>query len=280
MDNFIKKILYLGPRGSYTQIAMESFKEKLGGPLKLAKSEDISSITRVIQQLDTEEGTIAVLPIENSIEGIVRETIDKLITTKSGVKIQAELTIPICHCLISKGKKEDIENIVSMPQALSQCQTYIADNFKKNINIVSANSTSAATSMLDGKDETWASIANEFCAQLYGKKVLEKNINDVKDNKTRFVLLSKEDLNIESPERTSLAFSCKNESGSLLQVLEIFYKHKLNMIYIESRPSKKVFGEYIFFVDIDRGIDEISHMLYEIQEKCEFYRLLGSYREI
>ena len=280
MDNFIKKILYLGPRGSYTQIAMESFKEKLGGPLKLAKSEDISSITRVIQQLDTEEGTIAVLPIENSIEGIVRETIDKLITTKSGVKIQAELTIPICHCLISKGKKEDNENIVSMPQALSQCQTYIADNFKKNINIVSANSTSAATSMLDGKDETWASIANEFCAQLYGKKVLEKNINDVKDNKTRFVLLSKEDLNIESPERTSLAFSCKNESGSLLQVLEIFYKHKLNMIYIESRPSKKVFGEYIFFVDIDRGIDEISHMLYEIQEKCEFYRLLGSYREI
>ena len=207
----------MGPRGSYTQIAMESFKEKLGGPLKLAKSEDISSITRVIQQLDTEEGTIAVLPIENSIEGIVRETIDKLITTKSGVKIQAELTIPICHCLISKGKKEDIENIVSMPQALSQCQTYIADNFKKNINIVSANSTSAATSMLDGKDETWASIANEFCAQLYGKKVLEKNINDVKDNKTRFVLLSKEDLNIESPERTSLAFSCKNESGSLLR---------------------------------------------------------------
>lgn len=280
MDNSIKKILYLGPRGSYTQIAMETFKEKLGGSLKTAKSEDISSITRVIQQLDVEEGTVAVLPIENSIEGIVRETIDKLITTKSDVRIQAELTIPICHCLISKGKKEDIENIVSMPQALSQCQTYIADNFKKNINIVSANSTSAATSILDGKDETWASIANEFCAQLYNKKILEKNINDVKDNKTRFILLSKEDLDIEKPERTSLAFSCKNESGSLLQVLEIFYKHKLNMIYIESRPSKKVFGEYIFFVDIDRGKDEISHTLYEIQEKCEFYRLLGSYREI
>ena len=278
MDNSIKKILYLGTRGSYTQIAMETFKEKLG--LFSTKAEDISSITRVIQQLDNEEDTIAVLPIENSIEGIVRETIDKLITTKSGVKIQAELTIPICHCLISKGTKENIENIVSMPQALSQCQTYIADNFKKNINIVSANSTSAATSMLDGKDETWASIANEFCANLYGKRVLEKNINDVKDNKTRFILLSKEDLNIEKPERTSLAFSCKNESGSLLHVLEIFYKHKLNMIYIESRPSKKVFGEYIFFVDIDRGIDEISHMLYEIQERCEFYRLLGSYREI
>lgn len=278
MNNSIKKILYLGPRGSYTQIAMETFKEKLG--LKNIKSEDISSITRVIQQLDTEIGTMAVLPVENSIEGIVRETIDKLITTKNGAKIQAELTIPICHCLISKGKKEDIENIVSMPQALSQCQTYIADNFKKNINIVSANSTSAATSMLDGKDETWASIANEFCANLYGKNVLEKNINDVKDNKTRFILLSKEDLEIENPERTSIAFSCKNESGSLLKVLEIFHRHNLNMIYIESRPSKKVFGEYIFFVDIDKGINEISHMLYEIQEKCEFYRLLGSYREI
>ncbi len=277
MDNFIKKILYLGPSGSYSQIAMETFKEKLG--LKL-RAEDISTITKVIQQIDREENAIAVLPIENSIEGIVRETIDKLITTDENLKIRAELTIPISHCLISKGKKEDIENIVSMPQALSQCQTYIANNFRKNINVVSASSTSAATSMLDGKDETWASIANEFCAKLYDKKILDRNINDVKDNKTRFILLSKEDLKIVKPQRTSIAFSCKNESGSLLKVLDIFYKHNLNMIYLESRPSKKVFGEYIFFADIDKGYDEIGHTLEDIRKKCEFYRLLGSYGEV
>ncbi len=277
MNNSIKKILYLGPRGSYSQIAMETFKQKLG--LKI-KTEDISSITRVLQELDSKDDAIAVLPVENSIEGIVRETIDKLITTKDDVQITAELTIPISHCLISKGKMEDIENIISHPQALSQCQTYIADNFKKNINIVSANSTSAAASMLDGKDESWASIANEFCAKLYGKKVLDKDINDVKDNKTRFILLSKKNLNIVKPVRTSVAFSCKNESGSLLKVLEVFYKHNLNMIYLESRPSKKVFGEYIFFADIDRGYDEISHTLNDIKEKCEFYRLLGSYGEV
>ncbi len=277
MDNFIKKILYLGPSGSYSQIAMETFKENLG--LKL-RAEDISTITKVIQQIDREENAIAVLPIENSIEGIVRETIDKLITTDENLKIRAELTIPISHCLISKGKKEDIENIVSMPQALSQCQTYIANNFRKNINVVSASSTSAATSMLDGKDETWASIANEFCAKLYDKKILDRNINDVKDNKTRFILLSKEDLKIVKPQRTSIAFSCKNESGSLLKVLEIFYKHNLNMIYLESRPSKKVFGEYIFFADIDKGYDEIGHTLEDIRKKCEFYRLLGSYGEV
>lgn len=277
MNNSIKKILYLGPRGSYSQIAMESFKEKL--KLK-TKADDISSITRVLQELDNTDDVIAVLPVENSIEGIVRETIDKLITTDTDIKIQAELTIPISHCLISKGNMEDIENIVSMPQALSQCQTYIANHFKKNINIVSANSTSAATSMLDGKDETWASIANEFCAKLYDKKVLDKDINDVKDNKTRFILLSKKPLDIVKPNRTSIAFSTKNESGSLLKVLEIFYKHNLNMIYLESRPSKKVFGEYIFFADIDRGFDEIGHTLSDIQEKCEFYRLLGSYGEV
>ena len=106
MDNSIKKILYLGPSGSYSQIAMETFKQKAG---LNAKSEDITTITGVIQQIDKEDNTIAVLPIENSIEGIVRETIDKLITTKDEVKIQAELTIPICHCLISKGKIEDIQ---------------------------------------------------------------------------------------------------------------------------------------------------------------------------
>ena len=277
MNNSIKKILYLGPRGSYSQIAMETFKEKLG--LK-SRAEDISSITRVIGQLDCEDDVVAVLPVENSIEGIVRETIDKLITTSEDVKIQAELTIPISHCLISKGNMEDIENIVSMPQALSQCQTYIANNFKKNVNIVSANSTSAATSMLDGKDETWGSIENEFWAKHYDKKVLDRDINDVKDNKTRFILLSKKDLNIIKPNRTSIAFSTKNESGSLLKVLEVFYKHNLNMIYLESRPSKKVFGEYIFFADIDKGYDEIGHTLSDIKNKCEFYRLLGSYGEV
>ena len=107
MDNFIKKILYLGPSGSYSQIAMEAFKERLG--IKL-KAEDVSSITRIIQQMDKENDIIAVLPVENSIEGIVRETIDKLITTDTDIKIQAELTIPISHCLISKGNMEDIEN--------------------------------------------------------------------------------------------------------------------------------------------------------------------------
>ena len=266
MNNSIKKILYLGPSGSYSQIAMETFKQKAG---LNAKSEDITTITGVIQQIDKEDNTIAVLPIENSIEGIVRETIDKLITTKDEVKIQAELTIPICHCLISKGKIEDIQNIVSMPQALSQCQTYIANNFKNNINVVSASSTSAATSMLDGKDETWASIANEFCANLYSKKVLDKNINDVKDNKTRFIVLSKIDLGLGEKVRTSIAFSTKNESGRLLKVLEVFYRHNLNMIYLESRPSKKVFGEYIFFADIDKGYDEIAHTLDDIKQKCE-----------
>ena len=277
MNNSIKKILYLGPSGSYSQIAMETFKQKAG---LNAKSEDITTITGVIQQIDKEDNTIAVLPIENSIEGIVRETIDKLITTKDEVKIQAELTIPICHCLISKGKIEDIQNIVSMPQALSQCQTYIANNFKNNINVVSASSTSAATSMLDGKDETWASIANEFCANLYSKKVLDKNINDVKDNKTRFIVLSKIDLGLGEKVRTSIAFSTKNESGRLLKVLEVFYRHNLNMIYLESRPSKKVYGEYIFFADIDKGYDEIAHTLDDIKQKCEYFRLLGSYGAI
>ena len=277
MNNSIKKILYLGPSGSYSQIAMETFKQKAG---LNAKSEDITTITGVIQQIDKEDNTIAVLPIENSIEGIVRETIDKLITTKDEVKIQAELTIPICQCLISKGKIEDIQNIVSMPQALSQCQTYIANNFKNNINVVSASSTSAATSMLDGKDETWASIANEFCANLYSKKVLDKNINDVKDNKTRFIVLSKIDLGLGEKVRTSIAFSTKNESGRLLKVLEVFYRHNLNMIYLESRPSKKVFGEYIFFADIDKGYDEIAHTLDDIKQKCEYFRLLGSYGAI
>lgn len=282
MNNSIKKIFYLGPTGSYSQIAMSDFKSLLETKTDaVVVPEDISSITRVLETLDSSRESAAVLPVENSIEGIVRETIDTLITTNKTIKIQAEHTVAIRHCLISKAKsKEQIENIVSHPQALAQCQNYIAHNFNKNVNIVSATSTSAAASILDGKNETWASIANEFCAELYGKKILDKNINDIKDNKTRFILLSRGDLKLVKPLRTSIAFSCKNESGSLLKILDVFYKHNLNLIYLESRPSKKIFGEYIFFADIDKGQDEIKEALKTVKEKCEFYRLLGSYGEI
>ena len=133
--------------------------------------------------------------------------------------------------------------------------------------------------MLD-KDETYAAIGSSAIGEELKLNVIDKNICDVKGNKTRFVLVSYENIELGNKTRTSIVFNTKNESGALLKVLEIFKKHNLNLVYLESRPSKKVFGEYNFFADIDKGIDEIKIPLCEIEKECNFYKFLGSYPSV
>ncbi len=275
MDNDSKKILYLGPEGSNSQLAAGVFENKLKINTEMIP---VSTITKAIEILDSEDdSTAAVLPIENSIEGIVRETIDNLIQTGADVFIQAEITVPICHCLIAKGKKEEIKTIVSITQAVAQCKKYIADNFPKDIGIILYSSTSGAAKYIKDKDNSFASISNELCAGLYGLNVIEKDINDVKDNKTRFILVAKKNLCKEKKSRTSISFTTENKPGALLKILEIFKNNNLNLIYLESRPSKKKFGEYIFYADIDKGFEDIKEVLEEVNKNCGYYRLLGSY---
>lgn len=265
----MKKLFFLGPRGTYSETAAN----KISSMIENCELIPVSTIAKVVDIVNQDDLSLAVLPIENSIEGIVRQTIDNLYLTD--VKIQLQLDIPIEHCLIAKGEKNQIKNIISHPQALAQCQKYITENFSKDINLINATSTAASVEQILDEDESFAAIASENAA--CGLKILEKNIGDIKDNKTRFVLLSKVDLNIASKTRTSIVFNTKNEPGALLKILEIFKKYDLNLCYLESRPSKKVFGEYNFFVDINKGIDEIRLALAEIKQECNYYKLIGSY---
>jgi len=274
MEEIIKSVIYLGPTGSYSQIAAEKFCAKFA---QGAQKDYFPTITKIVQEIDENEDLFAVLPIENSIEGVVRETVDALAAAKNNPQIVAQTVISIQHCLIGKGAKEEVRRIISHPQALSQCSGYIAANFGKNIEVISANSTSAAVSMLEGKGTSYASIANEFCAQLYDAGVIEKNINDIQENFTRFVLVGKKPLAGALKTRTSIAFSTKNEPGALLEILKIFQTNNLNLVYLESRPSKRILGEYVFFADIDRGEEEIRDALDEIRAASDFYKFFGSY---
>ena len=223
-----------------------------------------------------DEDNIAILPIENSIEGIVRPTIDALY--EQDVQIQAQKDINIEHCIFSfADKKEKIKYIISHPQALAQCSKYILNNFDNNIKLIESTSTAAALNELMNKTDEYAAIGSFEVGEKLGLNLIDKNISDIKDNKTRFVLISKNKISLEKNTRTSIVFNTKNESGALLSILEIFKKYNLNLIYIESRPSKKVFGEYNFFVDIDKGVDEIEAALEEVKKECNFYKFLGSY---
>ena len=268
----LKKIYFLGPKGTYSEYCAKRAIDILNEKFELV---EISTIPKIIEILNENPDAIGVLPIENSIEGVVRPTIDNLFLTD--VKILAEIDVKIEHCLISKGKKEDIKNILSHPQALAQCSKYITSNFDEKINLIETSSTARAGEKLQSRDETSAAIVSKLYAHGTNYNIIDENIGDTRDNITRFVIASKKELDLGKKKRTSIVFNTKNESGALLKILEIFKKHNLNLIYLESRPSKKVFGEYNFFADIDMGIDANDEVLAEIKEKCTFYKYLGSY---
>lgn len=271
----MKKIYFLGPWGTYSELGAKKIKQILNSDAELVP---ISTISKIVDIIDDSCDSFAVLPVENYIEGIVRPTIDALLAYDVEICLQIEVKIE--HCLFSKGKKNDIKHIISHPQALAQCSKYILDNFDEKIDLINASSTADAVEIVSKKDETYGAIAACDAGICRHLNLIDKNISDIKDNKTRFVLVSKSKISIGKNSRTSIAFSTKNRPGALLEVLEIFKKYNLNLVYLESRPSKKVFGEYNFFADIDKGIDEILPAIDEIKKTCDFYKFLGSYPSV
>lgn len=269
----MSKLYFLGPKGTYSETGAKKAFEILGKSYIL---EPVSTISKIVELVGNNDKDVGVLPFENSIEGIVRQTIDNIYI--SDVKIQAEIDVKIEHCFISKSKDlSTIKNIVSHPQALAQCQKYILKNFDEKINLVQSASTAQGANIINQKDESWGAIASSIIADDLNLNILDRNIGDIKENKTRFVIISKKEFNFAKKTSTTIAFNTKNEPGALLRVLEILKNHGINLTYLESRPSKKVFGEYNFFADIDKGIDELGMVLEEIKNECNYYKFLGSY---
>ena len=273
----LQTIVYLGPEGSYTEIAAEKIAHLQG----LEKFNPIikSSIIKVIETVDSDNGFIAVVPIENSIEGIVRETLDNLITATSRVTISKEVIIPISHCLISKSKElSSVKKIMSIPQALAQCQHFIANNFS-NIEIIPTTSTSEAVKSLMDLPENYAAIGSCKAANIYKMNIIAEEINDIKDNMTRFACLSPTVPPPTGNDKTSIAFSAHNKAGTLVSILNAFSANGINLSYIESRPSKKVFGDYNFFMDFDGHIEDenVQKTVGKIAPLISFYKFLGSY---
>ena len=268
----MKTLYFLGPKGTYSETAALKIKKIM--PEYELKT--VSTIAKVIDIVNNNNESIGVLPIENLIDGVVRQTLDNIY--ESEVKIQATFELEIRHCLVSKSNNlSEIKHIISHPQALAQCQKFILNNFDENIEIECENSTAHAGISLDKKTSDYAAITSENLAKELGLNILGKNIGDVKENKTRFIVISKKKLNFGKNERTSIVFNTKNEPGALLKILDIFNNNGINLVYLESRPSKDVFGEYNFFADIDKGYDDIKEVLDKIAWKCNFYKLLGTY---
>ena len=237
------------------------------------------SIPAVMESVVNDECAFGIVPIENSIEGPVGITLDSL-AHKYDLKIYMEIIIPINQNLIANPgtKIGDIMEIYSHGQALAQCREFING---LDVETHYAVSTARAAKDIIG-DKSKAAIGNRKIVELYDLEILEADIQDADNNETRFVVLSKDNHEMTGKDKTSIIFSIyEDKPGQLYKILGIFEKDNVNLTKIESRPSKKGLGKYLFFVDFIGHIeDEIIHnILSEIEENTYFFKVLGSYPE-
>lgn len=277
-DN-IENIAYLGPSGSYTEMATDYFVDKYNLCVRPVVQK---TIRQVAEFVDENPNTLGVLPVENSIEGAVRETLDNLIKLKNpNIKILSEVIMPIEHCLLARTTEfySITGGIISHPQALAQCQNFIHTELPYRIEIMETSSTAEAARSLANYNLTYAAIGSRKTADIYRLNILKENINDDKSNQTRFILIGDCEAPFAKGMQSSVAFSTENKPGALFDVLEVFRNNNINLSYISSRPSKHKFGEYIFIVSFDghTSSNQIFKTVDEIKNKTTFFRFLGSY---
>ena len=238
------RVAYLGPKGTYAEKAAKELAqlENLNSPLFIP----CQGLRSVIDHLANNLCEAAVVPIENSVEGGVTSTLDALWRHKN-LFIHRAIVIPIHHSLLSSGSLSTISEVLSHPQALAQCSNWLHDNIPNAVHLPT-NSTVEAIRMVKGSQFRAAIGSKDASEEL---NILAYPINDIEGNCTRFVLLSKNDLKTEG-NKASIAFSLNSNSpGSLLKALNCVASLGLNMSRIESRPSKRELGEYVFFIDLD-----------------------------
>jgi chorismate mutase / prephenate dehydratase len=217
-----------------------------------------------------------VVPVENSTEGPVNVTLDRLIDSEA--LITGELTLEISQHLLSRaGELGEVKVVCSHPQALAQCRQWLLAHLPNARTEEMPSTTAAAERAKD--DPTVAAVASELAARTYDVPVLQKRIEDNPYNTTRFLVIGRRPIGPTGRDKTSILFSMKNEPGVLYSILKPFAVRGLNMTKIESRPTKRRPWEYVNFVDFEghRETDDVRAVLDEVKERCQFLKILGSY---
>jgi prephenate dehydratase len=269
------KYAYLGPAGTFTEAAL----------LKIAASDDqliaYANVTAALDAVRKGEANKALVPIENSVEGVVARTLDELASGEPLV-ITAETTLPVTFSLMTLENKDpkDIKSIATHPHAESQCRSFIAKNYP-NAQVIETTSTAAAAKGLS-KGDYDAAIGAAIAAKNYQLKIITEDIGDNTNAVTRFVVVEKpgKSPTATGKDRTSLAvFIAIDHAGALLEILNEFAKHQVNLSFIQSRPTGSQLGHYHFIIDAEGHIEDkpVSAALAGLKEICEDIRFLGSY---
>lgn len=270
----IKQVAYLGPEGTFSHEAAVVWGSIMGVELFLPAE----NLLQVVQSVLEGRCEAAVLPLENSIEGSVNLTQDLLMEEPS-LQIIGEVILEVRHCLASK--ERDLGNIAevwSHPHALAQCRKFLAKYLPK-ARLCPTTSTAGAFILATSRMRT-AALGSSFAAKLYGLPILYQGIEDYPGNKTRFIIVGRERILGEGPYKTSLVLALpENRPGGLYSILRDFAEAGINLTRIESRPTKKELGEYLFFLDCEGHAEQepLARVLASLRPRTSLLRVLGSY---
>jgi chorismate mutase/prephenate dehydratase len=269
---FVLRIAFQGEPGAYSEMAVHNFFGQ-SAEIKPCKSFD-----QVFESVKIGNVDYGVVPIENSIEGSVNRTYDLFL--EYDLKVCGEIIIRVSHCLIAhKGTSiKLIETVYSHPQALAQCRKFLEQH---KLKAISTFDTAGSVKMI--KEEQLmdaAAIASERAAQIYAMTILKREIEDVKNNSTRFFVLDNQDSPYSGEDKTSIIFAAKSIPGALYKVLKEFADREINLTKIESRPTKQTPWEYHFYLDFEghRTENKCKQALESIKDKTLFIKILGSYK--
>ncbi|BAF69503.1 chorismate mutase/prephenate dehydratase [Nitratiruptor sp. SB155-2] len=263
-----ERVAYLGPEGSFTHQAAES---RFGA---MSEYLPIHSISAVFKAVEAGRAKYGVVPIENSIDGVVGETLDLL--GKSDLKIVAETYMPIHHSFASLEEKlSNIKKIYSKDIAFGQCRNFLNEHFLDDVELIPVESTAKAAKLASGERGT-AAICSNIAAKLYNLPILFENIEDVASNMTRFIILSDFKNRRSGFDKTSILAKLQDRPGALVHFLEDFDKENINLTKIESRPAEDKDFNYWFYIDFDGHIDD-ENVQKVLQKHIHEIKWLGSY---
>lgn len=265
------KIAYLGPEASFTNLAAL---KRFGSQVKYISYD---SITDVFVKVENGFADYGVVPIENSIEGAVSHTLDMFVD--SDLKICSQIILDISHNLLADCPKDKIKRVYSNPQVFGQCRRWLQENLSSVEKIEVSSTTRAA--QIAAREKNSACIASLLAAKIYGLKILAADIEDSPHNITRFLVIGRTDVAPTRHDRTAILFSIKDKVGALHEMLLSFKKYGINLTKIESRPSKKKAWDYYFYIDLEGHYCDqaVKKALAELENKCKFLKVLGSYPE-
>ncbi len=262
-------VAYLGPEATWSHQAALA---KFGSSVTLSPC---CGIPEVFAQVLSKRADFGIVPIENSTEGSVRQTLDGLI--EYDLTICGEELLRIDHTLAGIGPKESIRRVFSHSQSFGQCRTWLRVNLP-GVELLPVSSNALAAKMAAEAPNS-AAICSRFAANLYNLPVLETSIQDVPDNTTRFVVLGLIETTPTGNDKTSLMVVLQDRVGALHQALEPFRANNVSLLRIESRPSRRKKWEYIFFIDIPGHAQDpaVESAIKSLREQAAFVRVLGSY---